>query len=157
MQDSARTAAKPRVLQISIGIISGIGRVAGFPLRRGVHDIDGLDFGCTQSASANQRGKLKLQQATAFGGMSMSDLHAATLSQERGSTLHISAKVRMRARFAIDALLFPPHPSWVIVGAKLHTFMIMYRINFVIGLIQYHPFRMIFAYFYTFHYYCWFI
>lgn len=91
MQESARTATKPRVLQISIGIIGGMRRIAGLPLSRGVHDIDSLDIGRAQCASANKRGKLQLQHATAFGGMSVSDLHGATLAQERGGELHISA------------------------------------------------------------------
>lgn len=61
-----------------------------------ISDIDSLNIGCTQSACAKQRDKLKLQHAAAFSGMSMGDLHAVTLAYESKRVLHIFDKVCQR-------------------------------------------------------------
>ena len=72
------TAAKPRVLQISIGIISGISRFRGYASSRSIDDVDGLNLSGTQSRCAQKRRKLHLKQAAIFGcGMSVGCPHGA--------------------------------------------------------------------------------
>ena len=81
------TAAKPRVLQISIGIIGGMGRLpsgCGSSVDRGVGNVDGLDIGGAQDGGAHERRKTKLQHAAIFSGdMSVGGHHGAHSSTQK--------------------------------------------------------------------------